>query len=132
MRLRLLALGLIALVLVPLAVVHEVLRASLPRLDGSLAQAGLLAPTTIARDAAGIPVIDAANRTDLAFATGFVHAQDRFFQMDLSRRLPAGELAELFGAAALPQDRKTRLFGFRQVARAALLQAGAEQRAVLE
>ncbi len=61
----------------------------------------------ITRDARGVPTIEALNRTDLAYATGFVHAQDRFFQMDLSRRLAAGELAELFGPVAVapgPQD----------------------------
>ena len=73
----------------------------------------------------------AANRADLAFATGFVHAQDRFFEMDLSRRLAAGELAELFGQVALEQDRKARLFRFRSVARAVLAQATPAQRAML-
>ena len=57
---------------------------------------------------------------DLAYATGFVHAQDRFFQMDLSRRLAAGELSELFGPVALEQDRKARLFRFRRIAREVL------------
>ena len=55
--------------------------------------------------------------------TGFLHAQDRFFEMDLSRRLAAGELSELFGTVALEQDRKARLFRFRSVARAVLAQA---------
>ena len=65
----------------------------------------IVAPVSIDRDSLGVPTLEAANRVDLAFATGFVHAQDRFFQMDLSRRLAAGELAELFGEVALEQDR---------------------------
>ncbi len=79
-----------------------------------------------------MPTLTAVNRTDLAFATGFVHAQDRFFEMDLSRRLAAGELSELFGAVALEQDQKARLFRFRTVAKAVIAQADPAQRAALE
>ena len=90
---------------------------SLPRIDGELSAAGLAAEATIERDARGVPVISARSRADLAFATGLAHAQDRFFQMDLARRLAAGELSELFGAVALKQDMRARRFGFRSVAR---------------
>src|SRR5437763_905946 len=108
------------LVLAALATTYGVLRGSLARLDGKLRVAGLAAPVRIERDSRGVPTIEAANRLDLAFATGFVHAQDRFFQMDLSRRLAAGELAELFGPNALAQDRKVRVFRFRALAREVL------------
>ena len=90
---------------------------SLPRIDGELTAQGLSANATLARDARGIPVISAATRADLAFALGFAHGQDRFFQMDLSRRLAAGELAEMFGPAAIDIDVRTRRFGFRAVAK---------------
>jgi len=73
------------------------LRASLPVLDGVVHAEGLSAPVTIDRDALGVPVVSGTNRADLAYATGFLHAQERFFQMDLLRRSSAGELAELFG-----------------------------------
>ena len=86
----------------------------------------------ITRDSRGVPTIEATDRADLAYATGFVHAQDRYFQMDLSRRLAAGELAELFGGAALEQDRRARLFRFRSVAREVLAQAAPAERALLE
>ena len=66
------------------------LRASLPQLDGEVLVTGIASPVTIERDADGIPAISAANRKDLAFATGYVHGQDRFFQMDLIRRQAAG------------------------------------------
>lgn len=66
------------------------LRQSLPRLDGTLPVAGLDAPVTIERDALGVPTITGASREDVAFALGFVHAQERFFQMDLQRRMAAG------------------------------------------
>ena len=77
------------------------LTGSLPKLDGEIAASKVAEPVTIERDRLGIPTIRAANRTDLAFATGFVHAQDRFFQMDLLRRNSAGELAEMVGPAVL-------------------------------
>ena len=97
---------------------YLILLGSLPQLDGHLQVDHVRADVLIERDAAGIPAITASNRNDLAYATGFVHGQDRFFQMDLSRRRAAGELAELFGAAALPLDRRNRLHRFRNRARA--------------
>jgi len=111
---------------------YGMLRASLPKLDGALEAPSLTASVSISRDERGVPTIAAANRLDLAYGLGFAHAQDRFFQMDLSRRLAAGELAELFGSAALDQDKKARLFRFRHLAQGALAEAAPEQRAVVE
>ncbi|HKE01073.1 MAG TPA: penicillin acylase family protein, partial [Planctomycetota bacterium] len=96
------------------------LRASLPAIEGEEALAGLGAPVAVERDAAGIPVIRGASRADVARATGFVHAQDRLFQMDLLRHAGAGELSALLGPALLETDRRIRLHQFRQRARAAL------------
>ena len=93
---------------------------------------GVVSAVSIDRDARGVPTVVAANEVDLAYGMGFAHGQDRFFQMDLSRRLAAGELAELIGAPAVQQDKKARLFQFRHVARQALQQGTPEQRAVLE
>jgi penicillin amidase len=123
---------LLVVALIGAATSYLLLRASLPRLDGEIASRGLEATVTIERDALGVPTIRAANRADLAFGAGFVHAQDRFFQMDLSRRLAAGDLAELFGEAAADQDRKARAFGFRKLARDVLERASAGERAVAE
>jgi penicillin amidase len=120
------------LVLAALGVAYGLLRASLPQLDGRVRLPGLGAPVSIARDALGVPTIEASSRVDLAYATGFVHGQDRFFQMDLARRLAAGELAELFGPIAVPQDRETRLFRFRSVAREVVAAATPAERAVVE
>jgi len=120
------------LVLAALGTAYGLLRASLPQLDGRVHLPGLSAPVSIARDALGVPTIEARDRVDLAYATGFVHGQDRFFQMDLGRRLAAGELSELFGPVAVDQDRKTRLFRFRTVARQVVAAATPPQRAVLE
>src|SRR6478735_11680910 len=93
---------------------------SLPILDGRVHITGLHQPVTITRDALGIPTIRGTSREDVARATGFLHAQDRFFQMDLARRRAAGELAELVGARALPVDRQTRIHRFRAEAQHAI------------
>ncbi len=90
-----------------------VLRASLPRTAGRVVVAGMTAPVTVSRDALGIPTIQGATALDVARGQGFVHAQDRFFQMDLTRRVAAGELAGLFGDLAAGRDRRMRVFQYR-------------------
>src|SRR5689334_19014849 len=75
--------------------------ASVPALDGRARLPGLAAPVLIRRDALGTAALKGANRLDVARALGFVHGQERFFEMDLARRSAAGELAALFGPAAL-------------------------------
>ncbi|MGH8401960.1 MAG: penicillin acylase family protein, partial [Gammaproteobacteria bacterium] len=108
------------------------LRGSAPQLDGTVKLVGLTAPVTVTRDALGVPTITAQNQDDMARALGFLHAQDRFFQMDLMRRLAAGELAALVGPAAVKFDEQHRQFRLRAVAREVLAQASPEQRAALE
>src|SRR6266545_8348022 len=108
------------------------LHGSLPLLDGTVPIARLGAPVTVERDALGVPTLRGANRLDVARATGFIHAQERFFQMDLLRRRAAGELSELFGPVALPVDRKTRLHRFRAVAARVVAGAPAAERTLLE
>ncbi len=112
--------------------VRSQLVASLPALDGERALPGLVAPVSVVRDALGVPTLRGASRVDLARALGFVHAQDRFFQMDLFRRAAAGELSELFGPAALEQDRKMRIHRFRSVARRVGQSAPAGDRALMD
>lgn len=107
------------------------IRASLAVLDGTIKTAGLTAPVKIERDALGVPTIAAATRADAARALGFLHAQDRFFQMDLMRRSAAGELSELFGEAAVSFDQGHRLHGFRHIAGQALERLDPAKRAVL-
>jgi penicillin amidase len=106
-------LGLLGLVALALLAAWLYLRASMAQLDGIRKAPGLVAAVSVARDDHGAPLLQGSNRDDLAYATGFVHAQDRFFQMDLLRRVGAGELAELFGARALPVDKLHRLHRFR-------------------
>jgi penicillin G amidase len=122
---------LIATALTALWLRHTV-RASLPRLDGEQRLVGLQAAVTVSRDALGMPTIEAASRLDVARALGFLHAQERLFQMDLLRRRAAGELAELVGAAALPMDRAVRVHRLRGRARAFVKAGREEERLVLE
>ena len=88
-------------------------KASLPELDGELAIEGLDAPVEIIRDHWGVPHIRSETDHDVFFALGFVHAQDRLWQMELNRRIGAGRLAEIFGKRALKADRYLRTVGFR-------------------
>jgi penicillin amidase len=108
------------------------LRASLPTLDGAVRLSGLSAAVSITRDSFGIPTIRGTSREDVARATGFLHAQDRFFQMDLTRRRAAGELAELVGLRALPLDREMRIHRFRAEALQATSLLTPRDRAVLD
>ena len=82
----------------------------------SLLLKGLKAPVTVRRDDRGIPYIQAENEDDLILAQGYVTASDRLWQMDLLRRTIRGELAEIFGQAALGQDKQHRIFGYGMVA----------------
>ncbi|HTG34362.1 MAG TPA: penicillin acylase family protein [Thermoanaerobaculia bacterium] len=110
---------------------NDRLTASLPRLDGERRIAGLSAPVEIERDALGVPTIRAANRLDMARALGFLHAQDRFFQMDLLRRQAAGELAEIIGPAVVRVDRRHRVHRFRERARQILAASPLREQALL-
>ena len=109
----------VALVLVTVAGVVAV-RRSFPETDGTTVLAGLSAPVTVERDVDGIPTIVASDAADLFRAQGFVHAQDRFWEMDFRRHVTAGRLSELFGASQLDTDRFIRTLGWRRVAEAEL------------
>jgi len=111
--LRAILVGALLIVIVAIVAAWLTLRASIPRLNGSLALSGLQADATVQRDALGTATIHAKSQLDAARAIGFVHAQERFFEMDLMRRLPAGELSELFGKVALDSDKTHRVFRMR-------------------
>ena len=85
---------------------------------------GLRAPVTIARDERGTAVVKGANRLDVARGLGFVHAQERFFEMDLARRSAAGELSALFGPVALEHDKTRRMHRMRAMLAARLRRDG--------
>jgi penicillin amidase len=108
------------------------LRLSLPRVSGEIALAGLDQPVEVLRDAHGIPHIFARSERDAQFALGFVHAQDRLWQMEINRRLASGRMAEALGRAGLDTDRFLRTLGIRRVAEANLRHLDADARALLE
>jgi penicillin G amidase len=103
--------GLVVALLLAGGGVYLYLRSSLPQTGGRIVVAGPHAPIHIERDADGIPTIIAESEDDAAFGLGFVHAQDRLFQMELMRRYAAGRLSEIFGSAALAIDRQMRVLG---------------------
>jgi penicillin G amidase len=94
-------------------------RRSLPTIHGTTTVPGISAPIDIIRDADAIPHIFAATKADALFGLGYAHAQDRLWQMEFQRRIGYGRLCEIFGAAALPQDRFLRTVGFGRAAKAA-------------
>jgi penicillin G amidase len=120
---RRVVLKLILAVVLLLAIVaaggYHYLRRSLPQIDGTITVAGLSAPIDIIRDADAIPHIIAANKLDALFGLGYVHAQDRLWEMEFQRRIGHGRLSEVLGAATLPQDRFLRTVGFGRAARTA-------------
>ncbi len=107
-------------------------RRALPQVDGAVAFPGLKAEVRVERDEWGVPTITAASMDDLLMAQGYVTAQDRLWQIDLTRKLAAGELAEIFGRAALDSDVENRTYGFRQAAEASLKVMDAETKGYLE
>ncbi len=126
------ALLLLALIVLIVGIAWLLMRASLPQLDGELALPGLSAPVQVQRDALGIVTINAANEADMARALGYVHAQERYFEMDLLRRTAAGELAGLFGAVAIDTDRKHRVHRIRARVTRHLDQFAGDRMAVLQ
>ncbi|TXI21802.1 MAG: penicillin acylase family protein, partial [Nitrosomonas sp.] len=109
-----------------------VLSASLPQYSGSAKLSSLTQAVRVDRDALGTATVQAMNRLDLTQALGYVHAQERFFEMDLMRRSAAGELAELFGKAALPKDRQIRKHRMRPRAKNMFDNLPEDQRALIE
>ncbi|WP_460514351.1 penicillin acylase family protein [Flindersiella endophytica] len=113
--LALVVLLVLALVAATITVVTSV-RKSFPDEEGALALPGLSAPVEVRRDQWGVPQIYADTSADLFFAQGFVHAQDRFFEMDFRRHLTAGRLSEWFGEDQLATDKFLRTLGWRETA----------------
>ena len=105
---------------------------SVPTLDGQARVPGLKAAVTVSRDTLGTAVVKGADRLDVARGLGFVHAQERFFEMDLTRRSAAGELSELFGAVAVEHDKARRVHRMRAMLGARLATMSADERALLQ
>jgi penicillin amidase len=109
-----------------------VAKRSFPQVEGDLSLKGLQGPVDIYRDHMGVPHIYAASLHDLFFAQGYVHAQDRFWQMDAWRHIGSGTLSEMFGSAQVETDTFLRTLGWRVTAEAEWEQLGPESRAILE
>ena len=107
-------------------------RRATPQHDGALALPGLKANVTIERDEHGIPTIKAQSFRDAMYALGVVHAQDRQWQLDTHRRIGSGRLAEVFGDAALEQDKFLRALGVKRHAERIWSNASGEVRDVTE
>jgi penicillin amidase len=121
-----------ALLVVLLAGAYLYLRQSLPKTEGEVRLAGLAGPVDILRDRYGIPHIFAGSLADASFGLGYVHAQDRLWQMEMSRRIAAGRVAEVVGAGGLETDRFLRTLGVRRAAEANLRTLEPETRRLLE
>ena len=115
---RLLAV-LLLLIVAAVGVGYVYLRQSLPEMSGETAVTGIAGPVEIVRDADAIPHIFASTKLDALFGLGYVHAQDRLWQMEFQRRIGHGRLSEIFGDATIPQDRFLRTVGFGRAARSA-------------
>lgn len=127
-----LVLGIVLLVLTAGLALYLLMRGSLPQLDGDAALGGLAVPVSVQRDGLGVVTIDAANQLDAMRALGYVHAQERYFEMDLMRRAPAGELSELLGAQAVDLDKRNRVHRLRARVHASLDIAAGSQRDALQ
>ena len=115
-----------------LAAVWFLLAGSRAKLDGEVRVAALGDAVSITRDALGTATLQGKSRDDISYALGYVHGQERFFAMDLMRRLPAGELSELVGAKALDTDINHRRHRLRAVAQAAYAALPPEQKRTLD
>jgi len=121
----------VLLILVPLAG-YFWLRTSLPLTNGTVRVAGADGPIEIVRDADGVPHIFATTDHDAFYALGYVHAQDRLWQMEMNRRIGAGRLSEMLGETTLSIDKFQRTMGYYRAAQADLAIIEPRSRQALE
>ena len=105
---------------------------SFPKLDGEMRAPGLLSPVQVRRDAADVTHIEAQSLADACFALGWVHAQERGWQLEFNRRVMHGELSEVFGGATLDTDKLMRTLGIMQAAQGQWERLPADAKALLE
>jgi len=111
---------------------YRAVRAALPQVDGTIHLAGLTSPVVVTYDSLGVPNISASNLPDLLFAQGYITAQDRLWQMDMTRRYASGDLSAVLGPEYVKIDREQRILGLRQVAERSVANMPAAQRAQFE
>jgi penicillin amidase len=113
-----LVVAVVLLVVLAMAVAWAYGQRSLPQTQGTVTLPGLQQPVSIARDAFGIPTIQAATADDAMFGLGFAHAQDRLWQLEMHKRIASGRLSQGFGASALETDKFLRALGVKRAAAA--------------
>lgn len=123
--------GVFGLALVAIAGIVSVLWLAMPNHAGEVKLDGPSAPIAITRDKRGIPYIRAANEADAAFALGYAHAQDRFAQMEIMRRLASGRLSEMVGAVTVESDRFMRTLGLGRLAEEGVAKLAPDTQALL-
>jgi penicillin G amidase len=126
------ATGLVVVCLFVIGAGYFWLRTSLPAQNEEVTLAGLSAPVEILRDENWVPHIYARTEEDAALALGYVHAQDRLWQMETMRRLGAGRLSEIFGPSLLATDRHIRTLGLYELAKAQSAHAAEPVKRLLE
>lgn len=109
--------SLAVIVIVTIIILRYLVTKSFPLVDGEVAMRGLESPVTVARDEFGAAHIFARSEHDLFFAQGYIHAQDRLWQMDVTRRAGQGRLSEVLGSATLKFDKLFRTVRILQIAR---------------
>ena len=114
------SLGLLMLIVLAAAALAWYIHGKQPQRSGSVDLVGLQAPVSVRYDERGVPHIEAGNEADMYHALGYVHAQDRLFQMEVARRLARGELAEILGPKLIDTDRLFRTLAIRTHADAAI------------
>lgn len=120
-RVALSIVGVLAVAALVISIVGvSLVRRSFPQTEGEIAIAGLSGKVDVLRDDRGVPQIYGDSVTDIAKAQGYVHAQDRFFEMDLRRHITSGRLSELVGDAGIETDKVIRTMGWRRIAEAEL------------
>ena len=125
--------GLLVFVLIFLGALGvAIVRRSFPQTSGELILPGLQAPVEVYRDEMGVPHIYARTSQDLFMAQGYIHAQDRFWQMDVWRHIGSGRLSEMFGESQINVDMFLRTLGWERIAREELAQADPEMRLALQ
>ena len=124
--------GLVLLLVAGLVTAVVLVRRPFPQVDGSIQVPGLTGEVKVIRDDHGIPQLYADSLADLMAAQGYVHAQERFYEMDVRRHVTAGRLSELFGADTLESDEFIRTLGWREVAEQELPLLQPATRAALE
>jgi len=123
--------GLVLVLVLVLVLGVVVVRRPLPQTDGRASLPGLAGDVEVVRDEHGIPQLYGDSDADLVRAQGYVHAQERFYEMDVRRHVTAGRLAELFGEPALETDKMVRTMGWRRVAEQELAMLEPETRELL-